>query len=221
MSAAWTGRSEGDLRPQGAPGARRHDGATGARRKAVLDRPWSWVHQVHGSGVVEVGGPPVVGPAADALVAGPGPMGSETALAVFSADCACLALSSREGAMGAVHAGWKGLAAGVVAEAIGEMRRLGATEVAAALGPCIHAECYAFGAADLESVSRAVGGDVAGRTGSGALALDLPRAVALAVESAGASLVHDVDVCTACSAGHFSHRARAETERQALVVWRP
>ena len=170
---------------------------------------------------MEVGRLPVLGPDADALVVAPGPPRPETALAVFSADCACLALSSPEGAMGAVHAGWRGLVTGVVAEAVAALRRLGATEVVAALGPCIHPECYAFGAADLELVSLAVGGDVAGRTGSGALALDLPRAVARAVEKAGASLVHDADICTACSAEHFSHRARAETERQALVVWRP
>jgi YfiH family protein len=191
------------------------------RRKAVLDRTWCWVHQVHGSRVVEVGDVPVAGPDADALVVAPGQPQQERALAVFSADCACLALASPEGAMGAVHAGWRGLVAGVVAEAVGEMRRVGATEVVAALGPCIHAECYAFGAADLESVSVAVGGDVAGRTASGDLALDLPRAVTRAVESAGARLVHDVAICTACSAEHFSHRARADTERQALVVWRP
>jgi len=37
----------------------------------------------------------------------------------------------------------------------------------------------------------------------------------------GVADVDDVGVCTACSPVHFSHRARRELGRQALVVWRP
>ena len=219
VCAVWTGRSEGDLRP-GSDHLSEDGAGPALRQRAVLDRTWSWVHQVHGSRVVTVGSDPAEGVDADALVAGPGVPGAG-ALAVFSADCPCIALASPEGVAGAVHAGWRGLAAGVVGAAVEEMRRLGAGSVTAALGPCIHAECYEFGPADLATVARAVGGPVEGRTSAGGLALDLPRAVTLALEGAGARLVHDVDVCTACSPGHFSHRSRAEVERQALVVWRP
>jgi copper oxidase (laccase) domain-containing protein len=101
------------------------------------------------------------------------------------------------------------------------MRDLGATDVVAALGPCIHAECYEFSTADLDEVAALLGNEVRGVTTGGQPALDVPAAVRVALERAGARLVHDADVCTACSTGHYSHRARAELERQAVVVWRP
>jgi YfiH family protein len=204
--ARWTGRAEGDLRV-GAEGSEE-------RRRAVLDRPWTCLRQVHGDRVIVVDGPGAgAGEEADAAVtAHPG-----AALAVFTADCAPVALASPEGVIGAVHAGWRGLTAGVVERAVEAMRALGATDVEAALGPCIHPCCYEFSAADLERFDP----EVRGTTRDGAPALDLPAAVRLAVERSGARLVHDEDRCTACAEGWFSHRARGETERQAMVVWIP
>lgn len=185
-----------------------------------MDRPWSWLRQVHGADVVTAGpGGVVEGLEADALVAGAGPA-SRAALAVFTADCAPLALASPEGALAAVHAGWRGLVAGVVSAAADVMRRAGARSVVGALGPCIHAECYEFGASDLAAVEGAVGAGVGGVTSWGAPALDLPAAVAAAAEAAGVDLVFSSPVCTACSTDHYSHRARRDTGRQALVVWR-
>ena len=216
MRAKWTGRADGDLGP-------RAEGDVGARRRAVVDLPWSWVRQVHGAGVVTVApGRVVEGPEADALVT---PVGERSgapgaAVAVFTADCAALALASPEGVLGAVHAGWRGVAAGVIQAAVDAMRRAGARSVVGALGPCIHAECYEFGPADLATVERALGSEVGGRTSWGAPALDLPAAVEAAAEAGGIDLVVSSPVCTACSPGHFSHRARGDRERQALVVWR-
>jgi copper oxidase (laccase) domain-containing protein len=105
----------------------------------------------------------------------------------------------------------------VVERAVDAMRELGATEVDAALGPCIHPCCYEFSAAGLERFDPAARGTTTG----GAPALDVPAAVRLAVERARARLVHDEDRCTACDDGFFSHRARGEAERQAMVVWIP
>jgi copper oxidase (laccase) domain-containing protein len=93
--------------------------------------------------------------------------------------------------------------------------------VVAALGPCIHAECYEFSDTDLAAVAAALGDEVRGVTSTGAPALDVPAAVRAALAGVDVQLVHDVDVCTACSTAHYSHRARAELERQAVVVWRP
>ena len=205
----FTGRPEGDLRPQVAGGPE--------RLAAVAGRPVSWLRQVHGGRVLEVGATAVAGEEADALVTvAPG-----AALAVLTADCAPVALSSPEGVVGAVHAGWAGLVAGVVEHAVAAMRGLGAGRVEAALGPCIHAECYEFGAGDLDVVAAALGPEVRATTAGGTPALDLQAAVAAAVARSGASLVADVGVCTACAADRcFSHRARREVERQAMVVWR-
>jgi YfiH family protein len=215
----FTGRAEGDLGHAGSwvevhevePGVDR-------RRRAVVDRPWSWLRQVHGAEVKIVDAPgKCAGEVGDALVSAD----AGAALAVLTADCAPIALASDEGVIGAVHAGWRGLVAGVVGEAVATMRRLGATDVVAALGPCIHVECYEFSDADLATVAAELGDGVRGVTSGGRPALDVPAAVRVALERAGARLVHDVDVCTSCSTEHWSHRARAERQRQAVVVWLP
>ena len=215
----FTGRAEGDLGHAGAwVEVHEVDAAVEARRRAVLDRPWSWLRQVHGAEVRVVDGPgKCAGEVGDALVTAD----AEAALAVLTADCAPVALASEEGVIAAVHAGWRGLVAGVVPAAVRAMRDLGATDIVAALGPCIHAECYEFSEVDLASVAAELGDEVRGVTSAGAPALDVPAAVRAALTGAGAQLVHDVGVCTACSGAHYSHRARAELERQAVVVWLP
>ena len=227
--AAWTGRDEGDLGPAAGAGA-------DERRRRVLDRRWSWVRQVHGNAVAVLGpkadeaspeagratgadGPDAEPVQADALV-GPASW-RESALAIFTADCAPVALASPEGVMASVHAGWRGLVAGAISAAATTMRELGATNVVGALGPCIHASCYEFGELDLVSVEEVLGLSVRAATSEGTAALDLPAAVRAAAVRAEVEIVFDAETCTACSDGWFSHRARGERERQALIVWHP
>ncbi len=230
VRAAWSDATRGDLRPSGHG---RADGsplaalvidlaaATGARIDEVV-----WGTQVHGSRVAVVGHHDAAGGTGtgmvfrnvgdhDALVtAAPG-----TALCVLTADCAAIALASPEGVCGAVHAGWRGLVAGVVEAAASAMRDLGASDVTASLGPCIHGPCYEFSPSDLDTVAAVYGTSVRGTTTGGRPALDLVAAVAAAAAAAGARLVDDVDICTACGDRQFSHRARRDVGRQALVVW--
>lgn len=206
----WTGRAHGDMRPAapGLPAGRVPPGGPGRRV--------SWVRQVHGRRVLVAGHDPVLGDEGDALVTA----SPHAALAVFTADCAPVALASPEGVVGAVHAGWAGLVAGVVGAAVDAMRALGAGRVEAALGPCIRAGCYEFARADLDRLVSAFGPSVEGVTSTGRPALDLPAAVGSALAAAGATLAFDTGACTACdAAGFFSHRARGEAERQAMVVW--
>lgn len=152
----------------------------------------------------------------DALVADDG----EAVLAVFSADCATVALASPEGVMAAIHAGWKGVVAGVMGQAVEAVRSLGATSVFAGLGPCIGPECYEFGPDDLERVVAVAGPRARSVTRWGTPALDLPAAVAACLDASGAELVAADGTCTGCSQSHYSYRASGAVERQALVVWR-
>src|SRR4051794_15643564 len=124
------------------------------RRRAVVDRPWSWVRQVHGVHVVLVDEPGGgAGEKGDALVtSAPG-----TALAILTADCAPVAMCGDNGSIAAVHAGWRGLVGGVIEAAAEALRASGADGVVAALGPCIHAECYQFSPADLDAVAARLG----------------------------------------------------------------
>jgi YfiH family protein len=182
----------------------------------VVDLPWTWLRQVHRARVVTVRHPgDAAGEAADAAVTSvPG-----AALAVHTADCAPVVLVA-DGVVGVAHAGWKGLVEGVIPAAVDAMRALGAGDVDAVLGPCIHAECYEFGAGDLAAVAAMLGDGVRGVTQAGRPALDVPAAVRAAAAQAGVRRVDDVDLCTSCDATRwFSHRARAETGRQAAVAW--
>lgn len=203
-----TDRRHGDLAIDVAPDV------LAPRRARVVDRPWSWLRQVHGADVVVVDDQPVRGADGDALVTRrPG-----TVVAVHSADCAPVALVSN-GPVAVVHAGWRGVVAGVLPAAVRALRELGATEIAAWLGPCIHPECYAFGAAELDEIEARLGGRVRSTTATGELALDLPAAVARSLRSVEVELVDAAVGCTACDTRWFSHRARADAGRQALVAW--
>ena len=88
------------------------------------------------------------------------------------------------------------------------------------LGPCIHAECYEFSARRPRPRGRRATAARCGRTARRARpALDLAAGGPGGPEAAGADLVPGVDACTACGGGQFSHRARGDRGRQALVVW--
>jgi copper oxidase (laccase) domain-containing protein len=141
------------------------------------------------------------------------------ALGVFTADCAPVVLASPEGILGLAHCGWRGLVAGIVEHTVEAMRGLGATTVQAALGPCIRAGCYEFGATDLKRVADVLGVVVGATTTWGTPALDLAAGVEAALRRAGAELVVDAGACTACSSSWYSHRAHQDDARQATVAW--
>jgi polyphenol oxidase len=211
----FTGRAEGDMgHGGGAVVEVRPD--VEARRRAVVDLPWTWLRQVHGAGVVRVERPGHrAGSPADAAVTDQ----AGCALAVLTADCAPVALASAEGVIGVAHAGWRGAAAGVIEATVAAMRALGATEIDAVVGPRIGPECYEFGATELDDIASRLGDSVRAKTAQGTPALDLPAAVRAALTRAGVQHVTDIGTCTACSPAHFSWRARQDQQRQAAVVW--
>jgi purine-nucleoside/S-methyl-5'-thioadenosine phosphorylase / adenosine deaminase len=212
----FTGRAEGDL---GHLGEYVHEVRPDveARRRAVLDRQWTWLRQVHGDRIVRVEG---AGDGAGSAADGSVTTHTESALAVLTADCAPVALAAFPNVVAVVHAGWRGLLAGVIERAAEAVRTAGGTDVVAAIGPCIHPECYEFGGEDLDLIADAIGPEVRSRTSGGIPALDLPAAVRASLVRARVEVAYDADACTACAAERFfSHRARREKERQAVVAW--
>jgi YfiH family protein len=205
----FTGCDEGDLSVDGPADA------LATRRRAVVDRPWFWLRQVHGGRVVDADGGEAPGGEADAALTGR----TDVVLAVQTADCAPVALIGRAGVVAVAHAGWRGLLAGVLEATVAAMRARDAGEVVAVLGPCIHAECYEFGSTDLAALERVHGPEVRSVTVDGRPALDLPAAVAAALRHSGVPLDAVVDRCTACDLGYYSHRARSSSARQAGLVW--
>jgi YfiH family protein len=129
---------------------------------------------------------------------------------VFVADCLPIALAARNG-VAIVHAGWRGLADGIVAEGLAALDADG--PIRAAIGPGIGPCCYEVG----DEVRERFPAEAAhGRN------LDLKLAARRALEAAGVQEIHDAGLCTACDAERFfSHRRdQGTTGRQAGVVWR-
>lgn len=170
---------------------------------------------MHGARVVTVSHPGQhAGVDADAAVtAVPG-----CTVVVRTADCAPLVLEGHH-SVAVVHAGWRGLVAGVVAEAVAALRAGGDDVRVAHLGPCIRPGCYEFSEPELSVVADQLGPSVRSSTAWGTPALDLPTAVALALQAVGVRDLRDESGCTACDRRWFSHRARAEAERVATVAW--
>ncbi len=195
-----------------------------ARREALCERlGLDWLcasRQVHGTDVQLVreasahGGEPV---AIDAD-------GHATSLrgvgvAALVADClpVALAASGATPAVAIVHAGWRGLAAGVLENGVRALRELGADgELEAAIGPGAGVCCYEVG----PEVHAALGADSADGADRGGGNVDLRAIARERLLAAGAARVHDVDVCTICDERFFSYRREGERAgRQAGVAW--
>jgi YfiH family protein len=123
---------------------------------------------------------------------------------VLVADCLPVALAGPAG-VGVVHAGWRGLAAGVLEAGVEA-----AGAVCAAIGPGIGPCCYE------------VGDDVRAVFGTTEPTLDLKAIARGRLEAAGVREIHDCGLCTSCDAERFfSHRRdRGVTGRQAGLAWR-
>lgn len=177
------------------------------------------LRQVHGARVVEVARPGEHrGACADAAwTCVPG-----ATLAVRTADCVPIVLygadAAGRGAVAAVHAGWRGLLGGVVGAALAELRRHGVRRPHAIVGPHISALHYEFGADLLEEIVGTLGPSVSASTAWGTPALDLGEAAWLALRRDGAVLDSEIGRCTASDTRYFSHRARAEQGRTAMLI---
>jgi polyphenol oxidase len=193
-------------------------GAVNRNRETLreeLDAPQlSFVHQVHGAEVRRVSDgtreprerPRVDGQATDRR---------DVALCALTADCLPVAVSA-PGAVAMLHAGWRGLAHGMVAAGVRAVRDLGASgELSAAIGPGAGPCCYQVG----EEVHEAFADILEAHHGRN---LDLKAVARHQLRAAGVAQVADIGICTICSDPGllFSHRRdHGITGRQAGVAW--
>jgi purine-nucleoside/S-methyl-5'-thioadenosine phosphorylase / adenosine deaminase len=138
------------------------------------------------------------------------------AMLLLTADCMPIAIARENGdhpALGILHAGWRGLLAGIVAEGV---HALGSRRLVAAIGPSIGPCCYEVGEEVATPFREAFGDDVAadGR-------LDLWTSAERALRAAGVERVDRSDICTSCNAGRFfSHRRdHGRTGRQGVIAY--
>jgi YfiH family protein len=176
-------------------------------RTAGVALPITTARQVHGASVAQA---PIAGepPEADAVItAGPG-----LAVGVVTADCVpAVLVARRHGVAAAVHAGWRGAAAGVLEATLARLRATFDVEpsaVEAALGPAIGPCCYRVGAEVRAAFEARTGSITTGAwTPDGdRLRLDLRAAARLLLEAAGVARVTLVGPCTACTPSLASYR---------------
>jgi len=130
---------------------------------------------------------------------------------VLAADCLPVALGCA-GAVAMVHAGWRGLAAGVLEEGVLALRELAGEEtIGAVVGPGAGVCCYEVG----PEVQRALG-----LVSRDARHVDLRAIAHERLRGAGVDHVLDVRGCTICDPRFFSHRREgSRAGRQAGVAW--
>jgi YfiH family protein len=176
-----------------------------------------WLEQVHGTDVAGFGGPGR--PRADAAVAlQPGQV-----CAVMVADCLPVLLADRSGTcVAATHAGWRGLAAGVLEAAVAALPA-DASQLVAWLGPAIGPDAFEVGP-EVRKAFLAVdeAADEAFRPGIGDRWLaDVYRLARQRLARAGVTDVHGGGLCTVSDpARFFSYRRDGATGRMAALVWR-
>jgi len=210
----FSARAEGNLSSVGGDGAQHAaDARERLRRRLGLEQLVRG-YQQHGTVVERVRAAPRAERATDEL---PRADGQATALPglgvmVLAADCLPVALGC-DGAVAMVHAGWRGLAAGVLEQGVRALRELAGEDasLAAVVGPGAGACCYEVGA----EVHDAFGG--AHRSGEN---LDLRAIAHERLANAGVGRVRHVNACTICDQRFFSHRREGERAgRQAGVAW--
>jgi purine-nucleoside/S-methyl-5'-thioadenosine phosphorylase / adenosine deaminase len=197
-----------------------------AKLRDEVGVPPAHIRQVHGTTVRAITALPVAGvaPLPDEGTDLPEADGQATPLRevapmVLVADCLPIALAGNGGAsaVAMLHAGWRGLAAGIVAAGVRAVRDLGADDpLEAAIGPGAGGCCYEVGD-EVHQAFAGFGDHV--RHGRN---LDLKAIAREQLERAGVSVVHDIGLCTICSdeSLFFSHRRdHGVTGRQAGLAW--
>jgi YfiH family protein len=229
--ALFTTRAHGNMSSVG--GLNHEHGGYASRKRLRTQlglRRLARGYQVHGTNVRCIHGdadipapdtaaaqPPVEADGHATRVAGVGVM-------ALAADCLPVALGGPT-AVAIVHAGWRGLAAGVLEQGVLALRTLGVEgDITAIVGPGAGPCCYEVGP-EVHAAFAAAGAvdpNVAGSVDVGGSPIDLPAIARERLHAAGVTDVHNVAVCTICDARFYSHRRESTSVgRQAGIAWLP
>ena len=191
--------------------------------RTLLPAEPAWLNQVHGVAVAELAARErgERAPIADAAVT----TLAKLPCAVLVADCLPILLCDRAGSrVGAAHAGWRGLAAGVIERTVEAMHTPPA-ELMAWLGPAIGPSAFEVGAEVLEAFvatspsSRAAFRSMPGKPGK--YLADLYLLARQRLAQSGVTAVHGGAFCTHSDPlRFFSYRRDGQTGRMAAVIWR-
>lgn len=195
--------------------------ANRAALREALPGEATWLRQVHGIRCVRL-------PGADDLTADAAwtdDIGIVCAVQV--ADCMPVFLARQDGSAVAVaHAGWRGMAAGVIESTVGAMRNA-ATPIVAWLGPCIGPQTFEVGPEVREAfLDQDAGAGLAFLDrGNGKWLANLPALARRRLNRLGVNAVFGGDACTYSDPARFYSYRRAthegqRTGRMAALIWR-
>lgn len=205
------------------------DAAAVAQNRALvaahLPAAPAWLAQVHGIAVVDAASVACDQPVADASIATrPGVVS-----AIMTADCLPVLFADLNGTVvGGAHAGWRGLAAGVLGATVQAMREAGAGEITAWLGPAIGPAAFevgedvrgAFFAAIPSSPDEVAAAFLPYPERAGKYLANMNTLATLMLRDVGVTRVHGGEHCTVTEADRFySYRRDGVTGRQASLIW--
>jgi YfiH family protein len=188
--------------------------------RAMLPAEPAWLSQIHGATVLDAAMVRGV-PEADACIATqPG-----VVCLIQTADCLPVLFCDTGGrVVGAAHAGWRGLAAGVLENTLAGMREAGAGDILAWMGPAIGPERFEVGEDVLtaftkrDAEARAAFMPVAGQ--SGKYLADIYNLARTILRKAGVARIHGGGLCTVTDQRRFySYRRDKTTGRMASLIW--
>ncbi len=195
------------------------------RLRVAADLPAEpvWLSQVHGARVLDLddpaasGGSEMFGPADAAVTRRPGRI-----CAILAADCLPILFAADSGeAVGAAHAGWRGLAGGVI-EATVQALGVPAPTLLAWLGPAIGPRHFEIGAEVRDELLKGDAGAEAAFAvnARGRFMADLGVLARRRLARLGIERTYGGGECTySQSAKYFSHRRDGQTGRQASLIW--
>jgi YfiH family protein len=200
------------------------DPADVARNRASLRRLLptepAWLTQVHGTKIVDASATSEIVPEADAsFAATPGAV-----CVVMTADCLPVLLADCEGkVVGAAHAGWRGLAAGVLESSVNAMCNAGAGEITAWLGPAIGPSEFEVGSDVVQAFTALDAGNeaafVAHAGREGKFHADIYQLARRRLAKLGVTKVHGGQWCTVADPRFYSFRRDKVTGRMASLIW--
>jgi len=213
---AFSDRSDGNMSSVGGRDAEHGADARAGLRDRLGLKALARGYQVHGSVVRSIREMPAQEAEVGELEQADGqatPLPGLGAM-VLAADCLPVAIAC-PGAVAMVHAGWRGLAAGVLENGVQAVTGLGRPQaeeqLVAVLGPCAGPCCYEVGPevhAALESADEQ------------RAPIDLRAIASRRLIAAGVPDVRTLGGCTICDERFFSHRREgAEAGRQAGIAW--
>jgi polyphenol oxidase len=187
------------------------------REHAQLPAEPDWLEQAHGNAVRDLDADAPRGPADAAITRRPNRL-----CAILSADCLPVLLAEESGqVVGAAHAGWRGLAAGVIEAAVAAMR-VDPERLVAWLGPAIGPAHFEVGAEVREAIARTDAGAAVAftRSATGRFLADLPQLARRRLTRLGVTRIASANACSYADAEqYFSFRRDGRTGRQATLIW--